>query len=54
LIVFVAALNIVAMLTMMVLEKTRDIAALMAMGATLAQSDGSSYFRASLLASSGR
>jgi lipoprotein-releasing system permease protein len=37
LIVFVAALNIVAMLTMMVLEKTRDIAALMAMGATLAQ-----------------
>jgi len=37
LITFVAALNIVAMLTMMVLEKTRDIAALMAMGATLAQ-----------------
>jgi lipoprotein-releasing system permease protein len=37
LIVFVAALNIVAMLTMMVLDKTRDIAALMAMGATLAQ-----------------
>jgi lipoprotein-releasing system permease protein len=37
LIVFVAALNIVAMLTMMVLEKTRDIAALMAMGATVAQ-----------------
>jgi lipoprotein-releasing system permease protein len=37
LITFVAALNIVAMLTMMVLEKTRDIAALMAMGATVAQ-----------------
>lgn len=37
LIVFVAALNIVAMLTMMVLEKTRDIATLMAMGATLPQ-----------------
>jgi lipoprotein-releasing system permease protein len=37
LIVFVAALNIVAMLTMMVLEKTRDIAALIAMGATVAQ-----------------
>ena len=37
LIVFVAALNIVATLTMMVLEKTRDIATLMAMGATLAQ-----------------
>jgi lipoprotein-releasing system permease protein len=37
LIVFVAALNIVAMLTMMVLEKARNIAMLMAMGATLAQ-----------------
>lgn len=37
LIVFVAALNIVATLTMMVLEKTRDIATLMAMGATLSQ-----------------
>jgi lipoprotein-releasing system permease protein len=37
LIVFVAALNIVATLTMMVLEKTRDIAALMAMGATVSQ-----------------
>ena len=37
LIVFVAALNIVATLTMMVLEKTRDIAILMAMGATLSQ-----------------
>jgi lipoprotein-releasing system permease protein len=37
LIVFVAALNIVAMLTMMVLEKTRDIATLMAMGATVSQ-----------------
>ena len=37
LIVFVAAGNIVATLTMMVLEKTRDIATLMAMGATLAQ-----------------
>ena len=37
LIVFVAALNIVAMLTMMVLEKARNIAMLMAMGATFAQ-----------------
>jgi lipoprotein-releasing system permease protein len=37
LITFVAALNIVATLTMMVLEKTRDIATLMAMGATLPQ-----------------
>jgi len=37
LIVFVAALNIVAMLTMMVLEKARNIAMLMAMGATVAQ-----------------
>jgi lipoprotein-releasing system permease protein len=37
LIVFVAALNIVATLTMMVLEKARDIATLMAMGATVAQ-----------------
>jgi len=37
LIVFVAAGNIVATLTMMVLEKTRDIATLMAMGATRAQ-----------------
>jgi lipoprotein-releasing system permease protein len=37
LIVFVAALNIVAMLTMMVLEKARSIAMLMAMGATLIQ-----------------
>jgi len=37
LIVFVAALNIVATLTMMVMEKTRDIATLMAMGATLSQ-----------------
>jgi lipoprotein-releasing system permease protein len=34
LIVFVAALNIVATLIMMVLEKTRDIAILMSMGAT--------------------
>ena len=34
LIVIVAALNIVAMLVMMVLEKTRDIAILMSMGAT--------------------
>ena len=34
LIVVVAALNIVATLTMMVLEKTRDIAVLMSMGAT--------------------
>src|SRR5215475_2385700 len=34
LIVIVAALNIVAMLIMMVLEKTRDIAILMSMGAT--------------------
>ncbi|HET9218307.1 MAG TPA: FtsX-like permease family protein [Terriglobia bacterium] len=37
LIVFVAALNIVAMLTMMVLEKARSIAMLIAMGATLVQ-----------------
>ncbi|HZI50660.1 MAG TPA: FtsX-like permease family protein [Terriglobia bacterium] len=37
LIVFVAALNIVAMLTMMVLEKARSIAMLIAMGATRAQ-----------------
>ncbi len=37
LIVFVASLNIIATLTMMVLEKTRDIATLMAMGATLSQ-----------------
>jgi lipoprotein-releasing system permease protein len=37
LITFVAALNIVAVLTMMVLEKSRDIAILMAMGATLSQ-----------------
>ena len=37
LIVFVAPLNIIATLTMMVLEKTRDIATLMAMGATLSQ-----------------
>jgi lipoprotein-releasing system permease protein len=37
LIVFVASLNIIAVLTMMVLEKTRDIATLMAMGATLSQ-----------------
>ena len=37
LIVFVAALNIVAMLTMMVLEKTRDIAILVSMGATSTQ-----------------
>jgi lipoprotein-releasing system permease protein len=37
LIVFVAALNIVATLTMMVLEKSRDIAILMAMGATIKQ-----------------
>ncbi len=37
LIVLVAALNIVAMLTMMVLEKTRDIAILMSMGATAQQ-----------------
>jgi len=37
LIVLVAALNIVAMLIMMVLEKTRDIAILMSMGATLEQ-----------------
>jgi lipoprotein-releasing system permease protein len=34
LIVFVAALNIVTTLTMMVMEKTRDIAILMSMGAT--------------------
>jgi lipoprotein-releasing system permease protein len=34
---FVACLNIVAMLTMMVLEKARNIATLMAMGATVAQ-----------------
>src|SRR5205814_2627690 len=37
LIVLVAALNIVAMLTMMVLEKTRDIAILLSMGATAPQ-----------------
>jgi lipoprotein-releasing system permease protein len=37
LIVFVASLNIIATLTMMVLEKTRDIATLMAMGATVSQ-----------------
>jgi lipoprotein-releasing system permease protein len=37
LIVLVAAMNIVAMLTMMVLEKTRDIAILLAMGATAQQ-----------------
>lgn len=37
LIVIVAALNIVAMLIMMVLEKTRDIAILMSMGATQRQ-----------------
>jgi lipoprotein-releasing system permease protein len=37
LIVLVAALNIVAMLTMMVLEKTRDIAILLSMGATASQ-----------------
>ena len=37
LIVVVAALNIVAMLIMMVLEKTRDIAILMSMGATQEQ-----------------
>lgn len=37
LIVFVASLNIIATLTMMVLEKTRDIATLMAMGATISQ-----------------
>jgi lipoprotein-releasing system permease protein len=37
LIVLVAALNIVAMLTMMVLEKTRDIAILLSMGATARQ-----------------
>jgi lipoprotein-releasing system permease protein len=37
LIVFVASLNIIAVLTMMVLQKTRDIATLMAMGATLSQ-----------------
>jgi len=37
LIVLVAAMNIVAMLTMMVLEKTRDIAILLAMGATARQ-----------------
>jgi lipoprotein-releasing system permease protein len=37
LIVFVAALNIVAMLTMMVLEKSRNIAMLIAMGATFGQ-----------------
>ena len=37
LIVFVAALNIIATLTMMVHEKTRDIATLMAMGANLQQ-----------------
>lgn len=37
LIVIVAALNIVAMLIMMVLEKTRDIAILMSMGATQTQ-----------------
>jgi lipoprotein-releasing system permease protein len=37
LIVFVAALNIVATLIMMVLEKTRDIAILMSMGATTDQ-----------------
>jgi lipoprotein-releasing system permease protein len=37
LIVFVAAMNIVAMLTMMVLEKTRDMAILLAMGATAHQ-----------------
>jgi len=36
-IVFVAALNIVAMLTMMVLEKTRDIAILVSMGAKARQ-----------------
>ena len=34
LIIFVAALNIITTLTMMVMEKTRDIAVLMAMGAT--------------------
>lgn len=34
LIVFVAALNIITTLTMMVMEKTRDIAVLMSMGAT--------------------
>jgi lipoprotein-releasing system permease protein len=37
LIVFVAAMNIVAMLTMMVLEKTRDMAILLTMGATTPQ-----------------
>jgi len=37
LIVLVAAMNIVAMLTMMVLEKTRDIAILLSMGATAGQ-----------------
>jgi lipoprotein-releasing system permease protein len=37
LIVLVAALNIVGMLTMMVLEKTRDIAILLSMGATAKQ-----------------
>jgi lipoprotein-releasing system permease protein len=45
LIIFVAALNIVAMLTMMVLDKTRDIAALMAMGATLSQIRGIFIFQ---------
>lgn len=40
LIVLVAALNIVAMLTMMVLEKTRDIAILLSMGATAQQIRG--------------
>ena len=34
LIIFVAALNIITTLTMMVMEKTRDIAVLMSMGAT--------------------
>src|SRR5207302_7505335 len=37
LIVFVAALNILISLTMMVMEKTRDIAVLMSMGARKAQ-----------------
>ena len=54
LIVLVAALNIVATLIMMVLEKTRDIAILMSMGATKKMCGGFLFFRVSLSESSAR
>ncbi|MFW6160644.1 MAG: FtsX-like permease family protein, partial [Acidobacteriota bacterium] len=49
LIVFVAALNIIATLILMVMEKTRDIGVLMAMGATFQQVRRIFFYQGSMI-----